>query len=108
MLSTASGHFPKDFSNTKMIQGGKIISLNEMQTQSTSTAPTEHNQQKDMASFDQAGNATYKQGSLATDIGLFKAGMDTCDQQEVKKVIADSSHNSEFYKTQESRLRLVE
>jgi DNA polymerase kappa len=46
--------------------------------------------------------------SYATDIGLFKAGMDTIDQEEVKKVIADSSGNSEYFKTQECKLRAVE
>ena len=34
--------------------------------------------------------------------------MDTIDQDEVKKVIQESSANSEYYKTQESRLRSVE
>ena len=46
--------------------------------------------------------------SYATDIGLFKAGMDTIDPEEVKRVIAESSANSEYFKTQESKLRAVE
>ena len=62
-----------------------------------------------MASYDKSGNlVAMNTRSYATDIGLFKAGMDTIDQDEVKKVIQDSSHNSEYYKTQESRLRIVE
>ena len=62
-----------------------------------------------MASYDKSGNLIAMGArSYATDIGLFKAGMDTIDQDEVKKVIQDSSHNSEYYKTQESRLRIVE
>ena len=87
MLSTASGHFPKDFSNTKIIQNGQVISISELHTQTTSNAPTHHQIGKEMASFDQAGNATLQSRSYATDIGLFKAGMDTIDQDEVKKVI---------------------
>ena len=34
--------------------------------------------------------------------------MDQVDRNEVKRVIEESSCNSEFYKTQETRLRLVE
>ena len=46
--------------------------------------------------------------SYAVDIGKFKAGMDQVDKNEVKRVIEESSMNSEFYKTQELRLRQVE
>lgn len=34
--------------------------------------------------------------------------MNTVDPEEVKRVIADSSANSEYFKTQESKLRAVE
>ena len=46
--------------------------------------------------------------NYATDIGLFKAGMQEIDQSEVKKVIHDNTANSEFFKTQENKLRIVE
>ena len=39
---------------------------------------------------------------------MFKAGMNTIDPEEVKRVIAESSANSEYFKTQETRLRQVE
>lgn len=48
------------------------------------------------------------QNSYAVDIGKFKAGMDQVDRDEIKRVIEESSCNSEFYKTQETRLRQVE
>ena len=59
-----------------------------------------NNINKQMASYSKDGVASNSTArSYATDIGLFKAGMDTIDQNEVKKVIHDSSANSEFYKT---------
>lgn len=51
---------------------------------------------------------TSLQNSYAVDIGKFKAGMDNVDRDEIKRVIEESSCNSEFYKTQETRLRQVE
>jgi len=46
-----------------------------------------------------------QQKNYATDIGLFKAGMDNIDQDEVKRVIMESSGHSEYYKTQEQKHR---
>lgn len=64
---------------------------------------------KQMASYNQDGMATAETTrNYATDIGLFKAGMQEIDQSEVKKVIHDSTANSEFFKQQENRLRIVE
>jgi len=62
-----------------------------------------------MASYNADGTATGETNrNYATDIGLNKAGMHMIDQNEVKKVIHDSSSNSEYFKTQEGRLRAVE
>ena len=62
-----------------------------------------------MASYNKDGTATLQTTrNYATDIGLFKAGMQEIDQTEVKKVIHESSANSEYFKTQESKLRAVE
>lgn len=67
------------------------------------------NLNKQMASYNKDGTATEPTvRNYATDIGLFKAGMDTIDQNEVKKVIHEASANSEYFKTQESKLRSVE
>ena len=58
------------------------------------------NLNKQMASFNKDGAANEETTrNYATDIGLFKAGMDVVDQNEVKKVIHDSSANSEYFKT---------
>jgi hypothetical protein len=37
--------------------------------------------------------------SAALDLGKFKAGMDNVDKDTVKRVIEESTINSEFYKT---------
>jgi len=51
-------------------------------------------------SFSKEGEALGQTArSYATDIGLFKAGMTEIDPEEVKRVIAESSANSEYYKT---------
>lgn len=42
MISTASGPIPLDFSNTKLIQDGKIININEMKTMSNVTQPVDN------------------------------------------------------------------
>ena len=39
------------------------------------------------------------------DVGKFKAGMECVDKDNVKRIIEESSCNSEFYKTQETRMR---
>jgi hypothetical protein len=75
MLSTASGHIPKDFSNTKIVQNGQVISISDLQTLNQANAPTMHQTNKELASFDQSGNLCLTGRSYATDIGLFKAGM---------------------------------
>ena len=119
MIVTASGPIPLDFSNTKIIQDGKVFNINDLSAfsaagnnnQESSVQPgmgdaAGVNANRMMASFNKDGTATsdtYR--NYATDIGLFKAGMDTIDQNEVKKVIQDSSSNSEFFKTQETKLR---
>jgi hypothetical protein len=41
--------------------------------------PTPHQPNKELASFDQSGNLCLTGRSYATDIGLFKAGMDQID-----------------------------
>ena len=48
------------------------------------------------------------QNSYALDIGKFKAGMESVDKEEVRRIIEENSCNSEYYKTQEARLKLVE
>jgi DNA polymerase kappa len=103
MLATASGHFPKDFSNTKLVQNGKIISMNQQDAQGLAEAPAgEDNANKEMASYDMGGQA------FLCHLGLTKAGMAGVDKEVIKSVIHDSSAGSEFYKTQELKLRLVE
>jgi len=106
MISTVAGAMPLDFNNTKMIQDGTVKGINEQSLISTAHTASLNAQLhhatsiKQMASYNKDGTMTTETaGSFATDIGLFKAGMDTIDQEEVKRVIADSSGNSEYYKT---------
>ena len=74
MITTVAGAMPLDFNNTKMIQDGKVKILNEHGTISCMTAV------KQMASYNKDGSATMDTArSYATDIGLFKAGMDQID-----------------------------
>lgn len=55
---------------------------------------------KQMASYNKDGTATDETTrNYATDIGLFKAGMQEIDQNEVKRVIHEQSANSEYFKT---------
>lgn len=46
-----------------------------------------------------SGVAEANKFSYACDIGLNKAGMEDIDTDEVKRVIAECSNNSEYFKT---------
>ena len=118
MINTASGLIPLDFSNTKIIQDGKVFNINDLsafsaegnkdnQGNEASTAQPGMGDVvgahliKQMASYnkDGCGVGSTNAHNYATDIGLFKAGMEQIDQNEVKKVIQESSANSEYFKT---------
>ena len=92
MITTASGPIPLDFSNTKIIQDGKVFNINDLSafshegnsnTETVSTAQpgmgdvATANMNKQLASYNKDGIATAETNrNYATDIGLFKAGMD--------------------------------
>ena len=120
MINTASGLIPLDFSNTKIIQDGKVFNINDLSAFShegngnndgtgentSSVQPgmgdvVGANMIKQMASYNKDGCnvGSTNAHNYATDIGLFKAGMEQIDQNEVKKVIHESSANSEYFKT---------
>ena len=109
MINTVNGPIPLDFSNTKIIRDGKVVDINDIEMHEIAMtagaqiekAESQHGDfQQEKPFFSKEGIATGQTArSYASDIGLFKAGMSTVDPEEVKKVIADSSANSEYYKT---------
>ena len=94
MITTASGPIPLDFSNTKIIQDGKVFNINDLSAFSAEGNNSEQTSSvqpgmgdmgagstsKMMASYNKDGMANSEtQRNFATDIGLFKAGMNDID-----------------------------
>ena len=131
LTKTVYGCIELNFENTKIIRNGKILDLNEADNPENEGTTVEQlskantssgnqyminkqlNQQNQphpdqKKAQDDPMPMTSIQNSYAVDIGKFKAGMDEVDRDEVKRVIEETSMHSEFYKTQETKLRQVE
>ena len=115
LTRTVYGNIELNFENTKIIRNGKIVDLNEVDNPDNEGTTIEQLSRADESAqqstqfMKQFQNTcenvpnqkplTSIQNSYAVDIGKFKAGMDQVDKNEVKRVIEESSCNSEFYKT---------